>query len=92
MSVLRRLKASRWNRRQGWIFTGLCSESETSDSWPVNFWSAKWSSVGHSVKLLDPEDGEPRMVPCYLVEKNGRRFGFAVDEFSDGRYGFFLPV
>ena len=89
---LRRLRARQWNERAGWHFAGSFTDREPGTDWPVDFWQYDWVKIGTMAELRDPLYGQRRMVPLWFVEVDGKRHGFAAEEFSNGVWVFFLPV
>ena len=87
-----RFRARRWNRARGWEFSGSVTEGEVLAEWPCDLWAADWIATGVSAELRDPLRAERRMVPTYYVMAGERRFAFAATEFSNGLWGFYLPV
>lgn len=88
---LKRMRARAWNRKRGWEFAGAVAEREDDPRWPVDFWLYRWVDTGTQAEVRDPLYGHRRMIRCYFVEADGKRYGFAADELSAGVWGFFLP-
>lgn len=88
---LRQLNARRWNAKQGWRFVGATVAGHRLADWPVDFWQAKWVEDGRA-HLREPDYGEQRLVPTWHVDIDGGSYEFAATEFSNGVYGFYLPV
>lgn len=89
---LKRLRARRFNNKRGWKFAGSVMERKDHPDWPVDFWLYKWVDTGTKVELRDPLHGHRRMVDVWFVEADGKRYGFAANEFTPGVYVFFLPI
>ncbi|MBL7661143.1 hypothetical protein JNK13_00170 [bacterium] len=76
-----------------WQFLGSSGENQSFMIGGVNVWSQTWESpTGEKVTVKDPHHGESYIFSVYEIRVDGKRVQFLAGEFSNGIYGFYVPI
>lgn len=88
-------RADYWLHQEtpGWVFFGARCDGESCVIDGVDVWKGKWvDRPGEQAIVRDPHHGRLFRFRVTEVAASGRRALFAAGEFSNGVWGFYLPV
>jgi hypothetical protein len=77
----------------GWKFAGSCTEGERFEVLGANVWSCEWVRIrNETAPVRDPLYSQVREFAIYELSIGQNRVRVAAGEFSNGVWGFYLPV
>jgi hypothetical protein len=77
----------------GWRFASIGFEGQQTDVGGMNPWEVEWTSTGSRITVAHPQYPSQRHVMLvYEVTGSVPPIRFAGGEFSNGVWGFFVPV
>jgi len=76
-----------------WEFVGINTDEATFVIGGLNVWQLEWQEVeGQRAEVVDPCYGKRHLFPVYTATDGERAAEFAAREFSNGVWGFYVPV
>jgi Cysteine-rich CPCC len=77
----------------GWKFFHAGPEGQNCQIGGISIWGHKWVEIsGEMVIAKDPLYGQTFRFPVYQIVHGPERAVFAAGEFSNGMWGFFVPI
>jgi hypothetical protein len=77
----------------GWKFLQAVPEGEKLQIGGLSVWDHKWlNTPGEMVIAKDPRYGQIHRFPVYQIQAGSTRTQFAAGEFSNGIWGFYVPM
>jgi hypothetical protein len=78
---------------RAWRFVSIGPEGQPTDIAGVNPWQVKWTATGGRIIVAHPQyPSQQHVVFVYEVTGSAPPIRFAAGEFSNGVWGFFVPV
>ena len=78
---------------KGWRFVSISFEGQPTDVGGVNPWDVEWTPTDGRITVAHPEyPAERHTMFTYEVTGSNPRIVFAAGEFSNGVWGFYVPV
>ena len=78
---------------ESWVFFDSCADGERLEIQGIDVWQCKWVRCdGEMAVVRDPHYQERREFEVYTLVQGERRVRMAAGEFSNGIWGFYVPV
>jgi hypothetical protein len=78
---------------QRWKYVDHVAEGEPLTLGGENVWNHRWKLTGDAATVIDPQDGATRELEVWkIVRPRLSDIVFAAGEFSNGIWGFYVPV
>ncbi len=86
-------KKTRWRQPENWRFVGAVIDGVAIDLCGENPWRVSWQSMACEVNLPDPiYPGQSHCLNVFSIMGEHSLIVFAAGEFSNGVWGFYLPL
>ena len=78
---------------KGWRFVSIGPEGHATDVGGINPWEVEWTPTHGRITVAHPQyPSERHTMLTYKVAKSDQSVVFAAGEFSNGVWGFFVPM